>query len=124
MVRMPRPDAADLVDTDAGEESRRCAVRRELRVRVAQDRVEFLQKLGGAALDDPRGSFDREVGPHPLARPVERHDRDRDAGIVADVADLLVFCQVCGDEFVSVRCRLQCDPDHAHLGAAVGVEGY
>ena len=47
----------------------------------------------------------------------------RDAGIVANVAHLLVFREVRGDEFVSVRRRPQRDPDHAYLGAAVGIQG-
>jgi hypothetical protein len=34
-----------------------------------------------------------------------------------------VFGEVGSDEFVSVRRRLQCDPDQRNLGAAVGIEG-
>jgi len=34
-----------------------------------------------------------------------------------------VFGEVRGDEIVSVGRRLQRDPDHTHLGAAVGIEG-
>jgi hypothetical protein len=33
-----------------------------------------------------------------------------------------VFGKVRADEFVPVWRRLQCNPDHAHLGAAVGIE--
>ena len=86
-------------------------------------RIGLSSWFGCAALDDPRGSLDGEVGPHSFARPVERHNRHGHARIVADIADLLVFGEVCGDEFVSVRCRLQGDPDQAHLGAAVGIQG-
>ena len=34
-----------------------------------------------------------------------------------------MFGEVRGDEIVSVGRRLQRDPDHTHLGAAVGIEG-
>src|ERR1700730_3538523 len=119
----PRADAADLVDADAGEEPGRRALRRELHVRLTQDRVELLEELGPPALGDSRGSGDGKVGPHPGAGPAERHDRDGDAGIVADVAHLLVFGEVRGDEFVSVGRRLQRHPNQTHLGAAVGIEG-
>src|SRR5271154_4402877 len=83
---LPRPDTANLVDTNAGQKPRGCTVRREFRVRVAQNGVELLQQRGGPALDDPRGPGNGEVGPHPLYRRIDRDDRDGDARILADVA--------------------------------------
>ena len=42
-----------------------------------------LEKLGRPALDDPCGSVDGEVGPHPLSRRANRHGRDGNAEDIA-----------------------------------------
>ena len=82
-----------------------------------------LRSSGRTALDDLRGPVDGEVGAELTPHVSYRRDREGHAGVVADVAQLLVVGKVCADQLVPVRRRLQCDPDQGNLGAAVGIEG-
>jgi hypothetical protein len=82
----------------------------------------FLSSAGAPAFRDSGGPGDREVR-RLLAGLSGGQDRDGYPRVAADVASLLVFGQVCGDELIAVGRGFEGHPNDGYLGAAVGVEG-
>ncbi len=88
----------------------------------AQHRLgQLLEKRGGAAFLDAGRSGDRQVG-RLLSGVLGGQDRHGHPRVAANVAGLLVFGQVCRDQFIAVGRGFQCHPYDGHLRAAVGVE--
>ncbi len=77
-----------------------------------------LQELRRAALRDPCAAAHDQILLQPRRVDARAFERDDDAGIALDVADLLLTQQVTSNELVSI----ETDPDARYVRAAVRVE--
>jgi GNAT superfamily N-acetyltransferase len=115
----PGADAAEALGRDVGHSARRrIRHRRERRPRTDVRLRQLLQELGRAALGDPGAAVDDEVMAQAHLVRLFALDGEGDAGVVLDVAELLLREEMAGHDLVPVHP----DPDAGHLRAPVGVE--
>src|SRR5690242_4105284 len=121
MPHCPGSHPGDPVHADVGDVARRRVVYgREAGIRPEIGTSEFLEKLSGSSLGDAGSAVDDQVFVQAHGVALAGLDGQRDAAVAADVAHLAVLGKVGRHDLIAV----ETDPDDAHLGAAVPVQGH
>jgi hypothetical protein len=101
---VPRPDAAEAFERDPGDVSGRgIGHPREDDVGSEIGVGEALEDLGGTTLGDARGAVDDEVFEQPPLVCDGRRDRERDAGVAAEVPQFPLVREGGKDDLISIE---------------------